>query len=171
METDMPGTSYLTEKVAVVSTPSVHIARTIPRGRLRHGVIHVRMKDQEALCATFVRLQEFYESPFDDIRGHYFTLDKFKERYSAGGPFTYFTDWHGFNVPGHVVERFFELFADLTLAEQMLREATLGYDRFYLVGSHDGGDPNEDALEHELVHGTYYLDDDYRIAANRAVEM
>ena len=110
------------------------------------------------------------ESPFDDIRDHYFTLDQFKKRYSPHGPFTYYDDWHGFNVPGGVVESFFETFPDLTADEEMLRGAVVGFDKFYLIGSHEGDDI-EDALDHELVHATYYLDEDYRHAANRLVEM
>lgn len=128
------------------------------------GVVHVRHSDQESLCRQFVRLQEFYESPHEEIRGKFFTLDKFKEVYSrdSGGNFTYYTDWHGFNVPGHIVREFFSLFAGhLSYDEKWLQERVFGLDNFYLIGSHEGSD-KEDALDHELVHATWYLDDEYR---------
>lgn len=157
---------------ALLTNNSFKITRTAApsRVRVRKGVVHVRSPNQAALCETFVRMQEFYESPFNDIRGHYFTLDYFKGRYSPSGPFTYYDDWHGFNVPGHVVEAFFANFPDLTANELMLRGAVAGFDKFYLIGSHEGDDL-EDALDHELVHATYYLDEDYKVAADRAVAM
>ena len=136
------------------------------------GVVHVRAPDQHQLCGMFVRPQEFYESPYPEIRGHYFTLDQFKARYAAdnGGMFTYFDDWHGFNIPGHVMIEFFETFSrDLSMPEQALREFTRGLDPFYLIGSHEGND-EEDSLEHELAHATYYLNDWYRANARKLVE-
>lgn len=120
----------------------------------------------------FVRLQEFYESPHPEIRGHYFTLDQFKPLYAAdnGGEFTYFNDWHGFNIPGHVALEFFSIFSsDLSPGENFIEFSTRGIFPFYLIGSHDGDDA-EDALDHELVHATYYLNDWYRANADKMVE-
>ncbi len=145
---------------------------------VRRGVVHVRAGSQELLTHLFVRLQEFYESPVDSIREHYFTLADLAEVYvprhkrdRGTGRFTYYTDWHGYNVPGHIIQKFYETFTDLTHGENMLREAVSGFDMVYLIGSHEGDDPSEDALDHELVHATYYLDDDYRAAVNRQVEL
>src|ERR1700676_1663733 len=144
----------------------------------RRGVIHIRAESQSILTHMFVRLQEFYESPTDSIRGHYFTLDQLWAVYvpchgcdRGTGKFTYYTDWHGYNIPGAVIARFAELFPDKTADEQMLIDLAAEYDWCYLIGSHEGGNPDEDALDHELVHATYFLDDDYRIAVNRQLEM
>lgn len=146
----------------------MRVSRTIGT----RGVVHVRASNQHRLCKMFVRPQEFYESPYPEIRGHYFTLDQFKTRYAAdhGGVFTYFDDWHGFNIPGHVMIEFFSAFRrDLTPSEQALDFFTRDMNPFYLIGSHDG-DADEDALDHELVHATYYLNDWYRANADRMVK-
>lgn len=155
------------------------VTRTQSRpGGHRCGVIHIRAENQELLTRLFVRLQEFYESPVGSIRGHHFTLPELERVYvprhekdRGTGKFTYYTDWHGYNVPGTVIDNFFAMFSDLTDGEKWLREVTRGYDSYYLIGSHDGGDPNEDALDHELVHATYYLDDSYRAAVHRQIDL
>lgn len=134
------------------------------------GVVHIRADNQQELCRLFMRPQEFYESPYPEIRGHYFTLAQFEPRYAAdhGGVFDY--DWHGFNIPGHVFRDFLVIFArDLSPGEQALDFFTRGLDPFYLIGSHEG-DAEEDALEHELVHATYYLNSWYKANADKLVE-
>jgi len=144
----------------------------VSRTRGTRGVVHVRAPDQQRLCRMFVRPQEFYESPYPEIRGHYFTLEHFAWRYTRdhGEPFSYYKDWHGFNIPGHVMLEFFSAFSkDLSAPEQALDFFTRGMNPFYLIGSHEG-DEAEDALEHELVHATYYLNDWYRANADRVVK-
>jgi hypothetical protein len=142
----------------------------VSRTQGTRGVVHVRAPNQQDLCRMFIRPQEFYESPYPEIRGHYFTLAQFGPRYAAdhGGVFDY--DWHGFNIPGHVMIEFFSTFSrDLSPGEQALDFFTRGLDPFYLIGSHEG-DEEEDALEHELVHATYYLNDWYRANADKLVK-
>lgn len=144
----------------------------VSRTQGTRGVVHVLAPTQFQLCQMFIRPQEFYESPYPEIRGHHFTLDQFKARYAAdhGGVFTYFDDWHGFNIPGHVMIEFFSVFShDLTPQENALDFFTRGLNPFYLIGSHEG-DEEEDALEHELAHATYYLNDWYRANAIKLVE-
>jgi hypothetical protein len=136
------------------------------------GVVHIRADNQQELCRMFVRPQEFYESPYLEIRGQYFTLDRFKARYAVDhdGVFTYFDDWHGFHIPGHVLLEFFSIFSHaMSSGENFIEFATRGMNPFYLIGSHDGNDA-EDALDHELVHATYYLNDWYRANADRLVK-
>ena len=133
------------------------------------GVVHIRADNQQELCRMFVRPQEFYESPYPEIRGHHFTLAQFEPRYAAdhGGVFDY--DWHGFNIPGNVLLEFFSIFShDLSPGENFIEFSTRGMDPFYLIGSHDGDDA-EDALDHELVHATYYLNSWYKANADRVV--
>ena len=132
------------------------------------AVVHFRTDNQRELCETFMRPQEFYESPYPEIRGQHFRVSEFMTRYAMdhGGKFTYFEDWHGFNIPGDVVLDFFKKFDawDRTTGENIIFEATKSLDKFYLIGTHSGGE--DDALDHELVHASYYLDDEYRHHAN-----
>jgi hypothetical protein len=53
-----------------------------------------------------MRAQEYYESPFKQIKGKEFTIIKFMELYSkrfGENAFTYTTDWAGFNIPSKVL--------------------------------------------------------------------
>jgi hypothetical protein len=58
------------------------------------------------LCMSFVRVQEFYESP--EFKGKYFTLEEFIDWWSLNeskikGSFDYPARWSGFNIPGTVI--------------------------------------------------------------------
>ena len=126
-------------------------------------VVAPNMKE---LARMFVRLQEFYESPFPQIRGKHFTLKKFKSIYSKDkdGVFTYYDDWAGFNVPGHIVIEFFQRFKDLSPRERQLKkwlgEAFQSSDKFYLIGY-----PRRSAdsiMEHEFAHALFYTNPEYR---------
>jgi hypothetical protein len=69
----------------------------------------VTIKDQYDLAMTFCRLQEYYESPFKQVRGKTFTMTEFQRMYAkkfGDGVFTYPVDWAGFNVSGEVVDEF-----------------------------------------------------------------
>lgn len=46
------------------------------------GVIRLEFKNQYECCSSFMRLQEFYESPFKEIRGRFFKLDQFMDVYA-----------------------------------------------------------------------------------------
>lgn len=134
---------------------------------------------QRELCESFVRVQEFYESPLLDIRGHYFTLEQFKTRYvpkhpdkATPGEFTYFADWHGFNVPGHIVEQFAGKFAhDMTTFEDMLVGLVRAQKgKAYVIGWHEDSGDRDNALAHELVHARWYLSPKWRENAEALVD-
>ena len=81
--------------------------------------------------------------------------------------FTYFTDCEGFNVPGLVVRKFFDVFQfDLTLKEQALRDTLKtmieSKSKFYVIGTYKEGT----TLDHELAHAFYYMDPTYKKAMN-----
>lgn len=123
---------------------------------------------------TFMRMQEYYESPLPVYRGHFFTVEEFMDAYAKKyGNFTYTTDWSGFNVPGHIVVRFFRLFAgDLTRKERQLHELVLSVvekhgDRFYIIGAESG---KNGTVRHETAHGLYYMDHQYRGEMNTVTQ-
>lgn len=133
------------------------------------GIVHLRYDTQEELTHTFVRLQEFYESPLPEIRGNTFSLANFLLAYRATFDSNYFTDWNGFNVPGHVVTDFFKRFTDLSAEEHDLAQDlidTIGAEtvagdgeRFYVIGTW-----KEEDVTHEIAHALFYLDRDYKLA-------
>lgn len=137
---------------------------------IRSKIYHLKFDSQYEVTSTFLRLQEFYESPFDDIRGHFFTLEKYMDIYAKHkGNFTYTLDWNGFNVPDTVVRDFFTLFwVDLLNKEKQLYK-TLSQiiakkNKFYLIATH-----KEEDLSHEIAHGYYYLYSDYASKMNSII--
>lgn len=121
-------------------------------------------KDQYELTSTFVRLQEFYESPYLNIRGQKFTLEEFMDAYAKDhNGFTYFTDWTGFNVPGHIVNEFYNtqsLFSkkELNLWRLINSSVDITNTKYYIIGVVEG---DIAAIIHEVAHALYYLNPSY----------
>ena len=138
------------------------------------NVVHVSFDTQYQCCSTFVRLQEFYESPIEGIRGKFFTLEQFMDAYSETKEhksFSYFTDWGGFNLPCHAIDSFEDVFGRKLLEKEKqvlkLIRKTLkknGYvsgDRFYVIGTF-GGVESEEIVEHEIAHALFHLSPEYK---------
>ena len=133
------------------------------------GVYHAKFTTRYECAATFLRLQEFYESPFTGFYRKYFTLEEYMDRYAKeNGNFTYTSDWEGFNVPGNTVRKFFgpasEFWRDMLEKEMDLygsmERVIASRKRFYLIGTSD--EDGHDAIEHEYAHGFWYLNQAYR---------
>ena len=138
---------------------------------IRPNVFHVDYPTQYQLTSTFMRLQEFYESPYDDIRGHFFTHEQYMDRYAEDrGKMSYFTDWSGFNVPSSAISLFMDKFGySLNVKENALMvplmsmvaprlEANPNY-RYYLIGTYG---MKTDTINHELCHAYWFIDPEYR---------
>ena len=130
------------------------------------NVIHLDFENQYELTSTFMRLQEFYESPYEGIKGEFFTVEKYMDVYAKEmGNFTYCSDWTGFNVPSDVLEQFLEVFDDHLIDKEndvlkAIGEHTGRMDKFYVIGTYNGS--GIDVMKHELAHASYYLDEEYR---------
>jgi hypothetical protein len=68
---------------------------------VKDRVFAVIIPDNYQRAMTFLRVQEFYESPNPDFRGKHFNIWDFIEWYSKEhrDAFTYAFDWGGFNIP------------------------------------------------------------------------
>jgi len=68
---------------------------------VRNRVFAVIMEDDYARPMTFLRVQEYYESPNPEFRGKDFNIWDYIEWYSREHKdvFTYAFDWGGFNIP------------------------------------------------------------------------
>ncbi len=140
--------------------------------------IHLHFKTQYEVASTMMRLQEFYESPYENIRGKHFNIEEYMDTYaSAMSNFTYTCDWTGFNIPGNIVDEFFEKFSDLLDKEIYLKEmidkakkkAKIKDEHFYLIASYADKVDGKDVLKHELGHALYYLNTDYRAEMDNTV--
>jgi hypothetical protein len=135
--------------------------------KLREGVYELRFDDLYELCMTFLRYQEFYESPrYQDRK---FTLAEYMSWYvkaqNKDNTFTYPSgDWGGFNIPAEVIGQVHALGIDDPnhydlLMLSMYRVMMAQTDRAYLIGvQSDVGDLDV----HEMTHAMYYLDEVYR---------
>jgi len=138
----------------------------------------VTIKDRYDLAMTFCRVQEYYESPFKQIRGKTFTMAEFQRIYAkkiGDGVFSYPAHWSGFNVPGDVFDKFINLtfpdwgseydFAIEDIYHEIIGRE--GYGAYYVIGT----EPKDtQAINHELAHAIYYLDKTYKSRVNNILK-
>lgn len=121
--------------------------------------VWISADSQEELGNTFIRFQEYYESP--QFKGKIFTLGQLRSWYSTEyGANTYQIDWSGFNFPSTVLKPFRDgLFDPLTQEEQnLLSLFQYRHDSFYLIGAQ-----TPEVLRHELSHALYAYSVKYKI--------
>lgn len=143
--------------------------------KVQKNIYIVSATSQYELAISFLRLQEFYESSFPEICGHYFTTEQYMDRYAEEfGNFTYTSDWNGFNIPGDVVEKFFKVFGDdLTNHEKELRKLLVPAlnpvrkVRFYVIGVH-GNDVG--VVDHETAHALFYLSSEFNKSMTELID-
>lgn len=133
------------------------------------NILCLTFPNQKEMTLTFCRPQEYYECNSKKLRNKFFTFSEFLDHYlNKDGHITYFSYWAGFNIPGHVLEKFFEMF-DLSEQERVLYNITRKYsgNPYYLIGTRKN---DASTLKHELVHAYYYLDQGYRQEVNTIVK-
>lgn len=121
----------------------------------------VTFKSEKDLAMTFIRFQEYYESP--KFRNKIFTLEEFKQWYiEKYGKFSYAEDWSGFNIPSSVLEPFIDgRFCDLSDLEIKFLDyfKKVTNSNYYIIGSNDC----PDVLEHEICHALFYTNNQYKL--------
>jgi hypothetical protein len=140
----------------------------IVKRRVAKGIYLLRFKTQYDLTATFLRVQEYYESP--RFHGRIFSLEQYMDWYAGRyGNFTYYQDWSGFNVPSTAFQPFYEgKFDPLSEKEkQLLRLFERLRERFYVIGIYDADAKGN--LTHELAHALFFIDASYREAVLEAM--
>jgi hypothetical protein len=142
------------------------------------NIFIVTTDNQYDLAMLFMRAQEYYESPFKQIKGKEFTIIKFMELYSkrfGDGSFTYTTDWAGFNVPSKVLNTLYgpgykyhindpneyDEYMEVILSSIKSKE-------FYLIGAVK---KDTATIEHELCHARFALDKEYRKRVREILKM
>jgi hypothetical protein len=120
---------------------------------------------QRELVMTMFRIQEFYESPFENIKNKYFTVEEFIQTHmSDSGEIDYFNKWTGFNIPGHIIKNFFFVFRfnltkeEIRLKEEVEKKLDLSKP-FYIIASLM---EDKRVITHEVAHALYYLNKDYK---------
>jgi hypothetical protein len=125
-------------------------------------------KTRADMGLTFLRFQEYYESP--KFKGKAFSLDEYAAWYQEeNGAFTYHEDWDGMNVPSYVFKPFFDgEFKTNKLEQQFLNVIKPFYDSkkpFYVIGVNTENKDQDHLdldIKHELSHALYYTNAKYK---------
>jgi hypothetical protein len=124
------------------------------------NIFLIESKNQTLLASTFLRFQEYYESPM--FHGKIFSLEQYGKWYAlVNGSFSYYSDWGGFNIPSIILDPFRRGQFDPLSDEERYFLDLLPDDKsdYYIIGSVYG---NGSALKHEFVHALYYLYRQYK---------
>lgn len=141
------------------------------------GIYHLSFDTTINLGSYFLRYQEYYESP--KFCNTPFQLIDFIKWYSEQkeGDFTYFTDWSGFNIPVGIITELYPKLTDANdhddfmylIAKILLKEN----DKAYLIGTSQENKKNPSqnfAFDHEIAHGLFYMNDEYKDNMQRLVK-
>jgi len=143
------------------------------------NIFLVGMENSYDLALTFCRVQEFYESPYKEIKGKSFTMMELQRIYSIRreeGCFTYPNDWCGFNVPSKIINDLYQshlVITDMNEYDVVFEDIIFQIEnilnpdeKYYIIGS----DPlSKTTIDHEVAHAFYYLYPSYRKVANTIV--
>lgn len=156
-----------------MKVPEVKIEEVKP------GIFGVFLDDEYHLPMLFCRVQEFYESDSEEFRGKKFSIWRYMERYSKSrsGSFSYPSDWSGFNIPFEILEQCYEIHGeDETPYDRVMRWIIQEIHKrkpngslAYVIGV-GSIDEDETVLEHEICHGMYYIDPEYRAKTDSITE-
>lgn len=120
-------------------------------------------KNRQVLAETFMRFQEYYESP--EFKGRVFSVEDFAHWYAQKyGSFSYSRDWYGFNIPSNVVGPFrCGQFDPLTPLEQnLINICKNDENNFYIIGVTPDAEYFSETVKHEFVHGAFHVNKYYR---------
>lgn len=141
--------------------------KTLAMEEVHKNIFWIEFASRRDLSSTFLRFQEYYESP--EFVGKTFTLEEFKKWYSPDEEFTYYDDWDGFNIPSWVLEPFINGKFHPLSEEETCFINTFKHKEgdFYIIGTH-GRDA--DALEHEIAHGLFFTEKEYKKKALKILD-
>ena len=138
---------------------------------VKQGIFAVFLDDEYHLPMLFCRVQEFYESDNEEFRGKKFSIWRYMEWYSKSrsGSFSYPSDWSGFNIPFEILEECYDIHEEnetpydgvMRWVIQEIHKRKEKDSLAYIIGV-TTNDSDTTVLEHEICHGMYYIDGEYR---------
>lgn len=146
---------------------------------LTENIFLLSVEDSYDLAMTFCRVQEFYESPFSEIRNKKFSLLKFIKLYTlrqGDGVFSYPADWVGFNIPGTVIDKLFKVGFDdwntydlvINSAHNLINKKIPKKNKYYLIGAKKD---DKETIDHEMCHAFFALNKEYKKVALNNINM
>lgn len=145
------------------------------------NIFLVTTKDAYDLGMLFCRAQEYYESPYKEIRCKNISLLDLMSIYTKKRGekfFTYPDDWSGFNIPDWVISKIYKTNKiqdwnkyDTTILS-IHKNITSNYlttqnSPYYLIGAIND---DTETIRHELAHGLYYLQSQYKRKMNKLTQ-
>lgn len=139
------------------------LARMVDIEGLGDGIYHLSFPNQFMMNATFLRPQEYFESP--KFRRKVFTIEEFTSWYSRSRPhgqFSYYSDWSGFNLPDEALKPFIRgVFDPISPLESILTDTFRNMrGPLYLIGTLKGD--ARGTLRHEIAHALYHTNPNYK---------
>jgi hypothetical protein len=135
------------------------------------GVLHLEFNSRLGLNLTMCRMQEYFESPYDEVRCRNISLIEFIQYYAKeDGTMDYWSYWEGINIPKKYVDEFFmahKFAASLNVLELSVEKRWEDTDYQYLIATEVNSPPS--VLDHELAHARYALDPVYKEAARKFI--
>ena len=141
---------------------------------IRPQIFAVVIKDSYQRTMLFCRYQEFYESPYKEIRNKFFSWEKFMLVYRGKWKknlFAYPEDWSGFNIPSNIIYKgltvfdkdkgpYDEIMSDIWFAcENYPLRFNKPRTKWYLIGADT---LKSKTMDHEIAHGLYYTNKQYK---------
>ena len=137
----------------------------------RNAIYLIESSSRQVLAGTFMRFQEYYESP--EFKGRVFSVDDFAHWYARKfGSFSYSRDWYGFNIPGTVLNPFKNGdFNPLMPHERNLIDFCGSIDgNSYIIGVTPSAEYFKETVQHEFAHGAIHVSPDYRKEVERCIK-
>jgi hypothetical protein len=143
-------------------------SKTVKIKEIANRIFHFEFSTFYLMCSSLMRFEEYYESP--KFKDKIFSLEDYMDYYAEQfGNFTYYSDVAGFNMPSYVFEAFFDgKFHPLLNKEEKVLNAIKNikhkckHSKFYIIGTCKQSPTKDQDLIHEIAHGLYYVNDEYR---------
>lgn len=133
---------------------------------VKPNIYAVIIKDKYDRAMTFCRAQEYYESPSLKFRGKNFSIWDYMKWYheKQGNGFSYGNDWSGFNIPLKVIHECYNKLGKHetpydAVMDRILLKLSSANPNSYVIAC---GDKKGDTFKHEVCHGLYYTNKDYK---------
>jgi hypothetical protein len=139
-------------------------------------IFAVVIKDNYDRSMLFCRYQEYYESPFTEVRGNFFTLEEYMRIYTKNNKektFTYPNDWVGYNIPSVVlIEARKKFVSSVNMYDSIMNDIIEFCEKESKFRNFDERHPwyligvdklKSQTINHEIAHGLYHTDLKYKV--------
>jgi hypothetical protein len=166
----------------IYKKPPIHIKSILNQIKLFEvypKIFAVVIKDDRLRSRVFLRYQEFYESDSDSFRGKSFKWEdyiKFYKEKTKKDYFSYHEDYAGYNIPCDTIEACKAKIPDLNIYDMIMFSVTdtiknlVGDSPYYLIGIDQDTGGDQSLIFHEVAHGLWFSDPNYKKKMTKAIE-